>query len=202
VGVFLQVEIRLRKLILRLSELLNDSGPRPQHPIISLTRNRRIFRLFLTTAVALGSAGTSMSQSSNSNTAHTGKTLHVVSTVIFLVLTILQALQTLAFARSELSGGFSRFLNSCLRSRAFTTSETSQYKKDNESFGMKNGVYILLAVSMLLLVREAFSMATVNDLLKQTNEHFWYPLLAVPEIIAVTLYATPGLVPPRSELPK
>ena len=67
---------------------------------------------------------------------------------------------------------------------------------------MRNGVYILLLVAALLLVREAFAMATVNDLLKQTNEHFWYPLLAVPEIIAVALYATPGLVPPRSELPK
>jgi hypothetical protein len=187
------------KLTLRLSELLNDS-PEPKHPIIQLTRNRRIFRLALTTAVALGSAGTSMSQSSNSSTAHTGKTLHVVSTVIFLVLTVLQALQTLALARSELSGGFSRFKH--LLALTFTTSETSQYKKENESFGMRNGVYILLVVSALLLVREAFSMATVNDLLKQTNEHFWYPLLAVPEIIAVTLYATPGLVPPRSELPK
>lgn len=187
---------------MRLSELLNDSPP-PQNPIIRLTRNRRIFRLALTTAVALGSAGTSMSQSSNSNTAHTGKTLHVISTVIFLVLTILQALQTLALARSELSGGLSRFqIFACARSPFYHASETSQYRKDNESFGMKHGVYILLVVAVLLLVREAFSMATVNDLLKQTNEHFWYPLLAVPEIIAVTLYATPGLVPPRSELPK
>ncbi|EDR00897.1 uncharacterized protein LACBIDRAFT_295674 [Laccaria bicolor S238N-H82] len=163
-------------------ELLNDSPP-PRNPIIALTRNRRIFRLALVLAVALGSAGTSMSQSSSSSTAHTGKTLHVISTVMFLVLTILQALQTLHLARSELSG-------------------TSQYRKDNESFGMRYGVYILLLVAALLLVREAFSMATVNDLLKQTNEHFWYPLLAVPEIIAVALYATPGLVPPRSDLPK
>ena len=93
---------------MRRSELLNDS-PLPPHPIIALTRNRRIFRLALTIAVALGSAGTSMSQSSNSSTAHTGKTLHVVSTVMFLVLTILQALQTLHLARSELSGRLSRF---------------------------------------------------------------------------------------------
>lgn len=60
---------------------------------------------------------------------------------------------------------------------------------------------ILLLVSLLLLVREAFATATVNNVLKQNTEHFWYPFIAVPEIVAVVLYATPGLVPRRDELP-
>lgn len=60
---------------------------------------------------------------------------------------------------------------------------------------------ILLVISLLLLVREIFTTATVNNALKQNNEHFWYPLYALPEILAVTLYTAPGLVPPRSELP-
>lgn len=60
---------------------------------------------------------------------------------------------------------------------------------------------ILLAISALLLVREGFSAATMSNSTKQDNEHLWYPLLVVPEILAVILYATPGLVPRRDELP-
>ena len=54
---------------------------------------------------------------------------------------------------------------------------------------------ILLLVSLLLLVREAFATATISNSLKQNNEHLWYPLIALAEILAVVLYATPGLVP-------
>lgn len=59
---------------------------------------------------------------------------------------------------------------------------------------------ILLLVSLLLLVREAFVTATINNGLKQNSEHLWYPLIALPEILAVILYATPGLVPQRKDL--
>jgi len=60
---------------------------------------------------------------------------------------------------------------------------------------------ILLLVSVLLLVREAFATATINNAQKQNTENLWYPLIALPEILAVILYATPGLVPRRNELP-
>jgi hypothetical protein len=61
---------------------------------------------------------------------------------------------------------------------------------------------ILLLVSLLLLIREVFSTATISNGLKQNNEHYWYPLIAVPEILAVILYGTPGLVPRRGDLPR
>ena len=50
-----------------------------------------------------------------------------------------------------------------------------------------------------LLVREAFVTATMTPSTrsKQFNEH---PLVAVPEILAVLLYTTPGLVPAKDEL--
>ena len=77
----------------------------------------------------------------------------------------------------------------------------SERKADeNQSFGMKYGIYILYIISLLLLVRESFSMATVSNTFKQNNEHFWYPLVALPEILAVILFSTPGLVPHRSDL--
>ena len=59
---------------------------------------------------------------------------------------------------------------------------------------------ILLVGAALLLVREAFSTATMTNIAKQNNEHFWYPLVAVPEILVVALMSTPGLVPRRDEV--
>lgn len=66
---------------------------------------------------------------------------------------------------------------------------------------MRYGNYILVIISLLLLVREAFVTATVDNSAKQDNEHFWYPFLAVTEILVVTLYTTPGLVPRKDEVP-
>jgi len=74
--------------------------------------------------------------------------------------------------------------------------------KASRKVGTRNALYILLLISALILIREAFSIATINDAEKQNNEHFWYPLIALPEILSVVLYTTRGLVPARSELPK
>ena len=57
-----------------------------------------------------------------------------------------------------------------------------------------------MMIALLLLIREIFTMATVSNAAKQDNERFWYPLVAVPEILAILLYTTPGLVPSRDEL--
>lgn len=59
---------------------------------------------------------------------------------------------------------------------------------------------ILLLASVLLLVREIFSVATVNSPAKQNAEHFWYPLNALPEILVTLCFTAPGLVPRRKEL--
>ena len=67
---------------------------------------------------------------------------------------------------------------------------------------MRYGNYILVVISLLLLVREAFATATVKNSAKQDTEHFWYPLLALPEILAVILFAAPGLVPRQDEVPE
>ena len=75
---------------------------------------------------------------------------------------------------------------------------------EHDSFGKKHGNFILLAISLLLLVRQAFVTATMTPRTrsKQFNEHFWYPLVAAPELLAVLLYTTPGLVPAKDDLAK
>lgn len=69
-----------------------------------------------------------------------------------------------------------------------------------ESFGHKHPGIILIVMSALLLVREVYSAATVNSLQRQNKEKQWYPLIAIPEVIVVLLFGTPGLVPDRKEL--
>ncbi|KAF8955120.1 hypothetical protein BDZ97DRAFT_1675192 [Flammula alnicola] len=152
--------------------------PESNNPIIRLTKNRQLFRLALTVAVALGIVAAS---SNNGAESTTNQALHKASTIIFLLLTILQAFQTTVLTRMEIEGH-------------------GKERRDNESFGTRHAMSILLLVSVLLLVREVFVTATVDNTFKQNNEHFWYPFMALPEILVALLFATPGLVPRRDEL--
>ena len=73
-------------------------------------------------------------------------------------------------------------------------------KRTNERFGSRHAMSILLVASVLLLVREIFSVATMNNPAKQNAEHFWYPLIALPEILVTLCFTAPGLVPRRKEV--
>lgn len=66
---------------------------------------------------------------------------------------------------------------------------------NHAQFGTKSGSLILSFISILLLIREIFIISTINKLKTQNNEHFWYPLVAVPELISVVLYVIPGVLP-------
>jgi hypothetical protein len=73
--------------------------------------------------------------------------------------------------------------------------------KDNRrQFGDRHGRYLLLIISLLLLVREVFTTANINDTTKQNDERLWYPLVVLPEYLAVVCYAISGLVPTRAAL--
>ncbi|KAG6909394.1 hypothetical protein DXG01_000695 [Tephrocybe rancida] len=142
-----------------------------------ITQDRRLFRVVMLVAVILGIIGATKADDTD---PENGKTYKIASTVIFLVLTILMAIQALRLTLFERKLG---------------------YKASGErSLGGEHGVYILCGIALFLLVREVFATATLGSASKQNNEHLWYPLYALPEILAVMLYATPGLVPPRSEL--
>ncbi|KAK0210031.1 hypothetical protein DFS33DRAFT_1370655 [Desarmillaria ectypa] len=160
-------------------ELLSDLPP-AKGILSRLARNRRIFRLSLSAGVALGIAG--ITTESNNPTSSVGTALRKASVIIFLVLTVLQAYQTVVLVMKEM--------------------DDDHYKVYAKAFGEKHGSFILCAISILLIVREAFLTATINNSKAALNEHFWYPFVALPEILAVILYCAPGLVPLRSELPQ
>lgn len=72
-----------------------------ENPLITLTRNRRLFRLVMTIAVALGIAASS-SVKSDGSLPSSSTALREASTIIFLVMTALLVLQTLYFARVKM----------------------------------------------------------------------------------------------------
>jgi len=68
------------------------------------------------------------------------------------------------------------------------------------SFGRRNSTYILLIISLLFLIRELFSAATMRNWSKENQESLWFPFEALPEFLAVCLYAIPDLVPSVKEM--
>ncbi|KAK7007681.1 hypothetical protein R3P38DRAFT_3325216 [Favolaschia claudopus] len=159
------------------------SGATLQLPL-KIMRNRRLFRIILIVAVVLGVQGISDSTSSNPKKSSTGTDLRRASTIIFLVLTIIQATQTFLALNTHNYSSFAHVPSIVASPR----------------FGDRHGKYILSLISIFLLVREAFLVATISNSSKQNEELFWYPLLALPEFLAVVCYSFSGLVPPRSEL--
>lgn len=59
-------------------------------------------------------------------------------------------------------------------------------------------MYTLCVIVILLLIREIYLTATLTN--SRQNEASWYPLAALPELLAVLLFAVPGLIPEKSEL--
>ncbi|KAH7890189.1 hypothetical protein F5I97DRAFT_1850976 [Phlebopus sp. FC_14] len=161
--------------------LLSDA-PLPGGIISVITRRRIIFRVALVVAVAVGITGAVESAiGSSQSTINLGNTLRQLSTYIFFALSLLVALQVILLIRAESAYG--------------------THKVSNGAFGATYGIYILCLISFLLVAREAFFTFTSTHLSKQNDEHWWYPFAATTELVAVIMFAAPGLVPSREELP-
>jgi hypothetical protein len=168
---------------------------------LRITQNRRLFRAAILIALILGIASSS-STNSNGSSSTTTDTLHVASTIIFLVVTVLQAVQTIFLANKRVSGTLSFLIYIVPKTHFSVQGQNKYFNQGNNSIGVRYGNYILLMISLLLVVREAFATATVKNTAKQDNEHFWYPFLAITEILAVSLFTAPGLVPRQDEVPE
>ncbi|KAF9261780.1 hypothetical protein L218DRAFT_930319 [Marasmius fiardii PR-910] len=162
-------------------ERLNLYASPPTSSLSRFTRSERLFDLVALVAVITSTISSYKTAGSNPTESdqESGKTLKEVSTVMFLILTVLQTLQTIILVRSE---------------RSIQNSQGQP-----QSFGSKHTSIILLLLSVMLLVREAFSTATMSDIAKANNEVLWYPLVALPEFICAVLYAIPGVIPDKEE---
>ncbi|GBE80078.1 hypothetical protein BKA93DRAFT_824712 [Sparassis latifolia] len=176
-------------------ELLADTdgvlayAPGPVRLVVRISRDRHLIRIILLVAIVLGIVGaTKISSGSSAATINSGETLRSSSIYIFISVASLLAFQTIVLAISD------------IKSPRYAAGDSGYGFQ--ASFGAKYGVFVLLIVSILLLLREAFFAATAHNLSQQNNEHLWYPLAALSELLAVMLIGVPGLVPARSELPK
>ncbi|KIP08657.1 hypothetical protein PHLGIDRAFT_103999 [Phlebiopsis gigantea 11061_1 CR5-6] len=147
--------------------------------ILGIICNRRLVRIGLLVAVSLGVAAGSLTGSDSQSTLNIATALHRASIYIFLAIVASLVIVTANLAYDEHKEGM---------------------MKHEASIGRQYRVLVLLAIAFLCLTRESFYAATAKDSVKQNNAHLWYPLSALPELLAVMLFAAPGLVPSRREL--
>ncbi|KAI0937772.1 hypothetical protein AcW1_003844 [Taiwanofungus camphoratus] len=157
-----------------------------------ILRNRHLIHIMLITAVILGIIGVTDATSSDQSKMNTGHTLRSANIYIYLAVVVLLNINVVMFICAK-----------ALYPPSLDLYQT--WSTDGGALSWIGRTYdapILLLISMLLLAHEAFYAATVNNFIKQNNENFWYPLSALTEFIAATLFVVPGLIPARSELKK
>ncbi|KAJ7145210.1 hypothetical protein C8R43DRAFT_1130257 [Mycena crocata] len=158
----------------------------------------RFMELLLLLSVILGAVGISYALGTNAGRTRLGVRLSEASTYLFLVATVIIVLLTF----------FLIFLERSFR-RAFAAAPAPT------AIGNSQHHLILLIIATLLLLRILFYAATVHQRATgqqtstsqatsairrtaQGNEHLWYPLAALAELLVVLLFLAPGLVPLRS----
>ncbi|KAF5353001.1 hypothetical protein D9758_007908 [Tetrapyrgos nigripes] len=162
----------------------------PMSRIDHLIRNRRLFHLNMSLATALSIVGVIDLTHSDQSDQDTGNTLRKVGAIILLALTIITTYLTGVLIVREKDSPISE-----------GSSEPASSSSRFTSFGHVYGSYILGVLCALMLVREIFLAATIlANSSKQNEERFWYPLVALPEVLCVILYAIPGIIPDRKKV--
>lgn len=161
------------------------AGINNRDPLRIFTANRHIMRLTLTGAIVLGIIGAVNSQdpSQSADKIKTGNLLRKISIIIFVVVAALLVIHTLFAIVAE--------------------RKAAPYEKSyGSSLGQVHGMKILLFTGLFLALREAFYVATLNNIPRQQEEKLFYPFAAGTELIAVLTFLIPGIVPPKHELPR
>ncbi|KDQ62821.1 hypothetical protein JAAARDRAFT_471835 [Jaapia argillacea MUCL 33604] len=187
-----------------LDRELIRSRPPPPGPLgllSRLTRSRYLIRIALMAAVALGITGAiNSSEAKTVSAAQNGLKLRQISIYIFLAVCVLLAGETLSLVVGEL-----------LDTRD-VSSETIAMAPGQKPYPVqaplssgKHVLRTLLLIALLLLLREVFFAATTGSSsattqAKANNEALFYPLSALPELLAVCLFAVRGLVPDRRQV--
>ena len=153
-------------------------------------------------AVGIGIAGSTLYNSKKASDLSLSNTLRKVSAIIFLVVTALLALHTVFVIREEraaLRESPPSPLDLYRSAAHHSIFHIGRGALPRGTIGATHGTYILCLIVVLLLIREIFLTATLSSISHQ-KEGEWYPLAALPELLVVFLFATPGLVPQKSDL--
>ena len=155
--------------------------------------SRRITDLTFTAGAAIGIAAAAYIASD----VNLSDRLRKVTTILYLYITMCLFIHTTILvyqekeALSESSGGNSEpaSLNTFHVSPGLGL-------RQRTTVGQTYGVFFLCPILLLLLIRQAYLLATFSSFKdRQNNENLWYPLFALPEFLAACLFSVPGLVP-------
>ncbi|KAJ7174773.1 hypothetical protein C8R46DRAFT_93707 [Mycena filopes] len=184
-----------------------DRGQSRLHRSMGRVHKGRFIELLLLTSVILGIIGVAFALGSKAGRTATGGKLTQASTYIFLVVTVFILLLTFLGIHIEraLRKKITHAGNGSAAPGAGTAPAHSALN------GAKNYHHlILLLISLLLLLRILFYAATIHQRATGqatttqrakaalANEHLWYPLAALAELLVVLLFLTPALVPVRA----
>lgn len=172
-----------------------------RNPLSRITSNRHLIRIALAVAVGLGITGSTYLSGSTPHDIDLYNTLRKASMIIFLVVTALLAIHTLFLILAEHAALSKSPPHPFLTYRSATqhfTFQSGNGSLHKTSPGSAHGTYTLCLIVILLLIREIYLTATLST--SRQNEALWYPFAALPELLAVLLFAVPGLVPEKSEL--
>jgi len=152
--------------------------------VARITGNLQVARLALVAAVTLGIvAGVEQGITGNPAKQSLGNGLKIVSTIIFLVIALFLLVQTFIGLKNE-------------------DGVKEPEKGYHGGFGHNHGMLLLLFIALLIAIKESFFTVTLGDMSLQDNEALFYPFSAATELVAVMIFAVPGLTPTRApELP-
>ncbi|KAJ7507196.1 hypothetical protein B0H11DRAFT_194626 [Mycena galericulata] len=189
-----------------------DTGRGFLHRAMGGFHKGRIMELLLLLSVLLGAIGVALALGPNVRHTNVGNKLNDASTYIFLVVAVIIALLTILVIRIERS---LRLTGAGTGTGTDTGTAAGTGTAAPSPIGATHHHLILSLIALLLLIRMLFYAATVHQRAtgqqttgsqalsfvrrtSQGNEHLWYPLAALAELLAVLLFLTPGLVPLRS----
>nr|GAT47638.1 predicted protein [Mycena chlorophos] len=168
-----------------------NKGHHALHRVLGHVHKGRFMELLLLLAILVGAVGIGYVYGTDSSRTELGDRLSDAGTYLFLAVAILIVLLTFVLIHIE---------------RALRGQSGRPASSWNQHI-------ILLGVAAMLLMRMVFYAATVHQRASgeqtptagvgnkaQNNEHFWYPLAALAELLVALLILVPGLSPLRQAL--
>lgn len=168
--------------------------------ILGFVLSRGIIDLTFTAAAAVSIAAAAYIESDWS----TSERLRKVTIILYLEITIALSIHAVFLVYKEskaLSESLSTSANSQLALLNVFAESLGLGLRERAPAGQTYVVYLHCPILFLLLIRQAYLLATFNTN-RRNEESLWYPLFAMPEFLAACLFSVRGLVPRPEDLPE
>ncbi|EIN13118.1 hypothetical protein PUNSTDRAFT_139777 [Punctularia strigosozonata HHB-11173 SS5] len=168
------------------------NGNIPNLGVISrVSRNRHLIHIVLVVAVGLGVKAAIDATSSNEKTRNESQGDRRISVIIYLVVAVLLAIQNVLLVMVEFQSP---------TDHRIPIASSMSLESEQRTFGARHASRLLAVITVLILIREVFFIATSSSFSTQNKEVLWYPLSASTEYIALAVFSIQGLLPTRAQL--